>query len=502
MPTQTPGAGPLQTDHLQADLKGRTVRGGAVTVSAQGTQFVLYTLCTVVLARVLTPEDFGLIAMVNVLTMFAHMFSEGGLSIATVQRKEINDQQVTTLFWFNVAIGVVLMAAVAAAGPLLTWFYREPRLLGITQLAATTFLFIGLGVQHDALLRRQMRFAAIASRNVAAAAVAVVVALAMAWQGAGYWALVAYPLAVSVARTVISWLMVDWRPGRPRRADDVRSMLMLGGNQTAANCVFYLSRTLDSILVGRFWGAGPLGLYSKAQGLLLLPFRQLNTPLAVVALPALSRIQDDPERQARYYLRIANLLMWATTPLVGFLFVAAHPVIALLLGDQWRESGVVFRIFAVCAPAFPLIQLNALLFQSRGRTDRLLRVTLISAPVLMGSVLLGLPFGTRGVALSYTFATLAVLPWRFAFTFRGTRLTLGRFGRAILHPVSVCLGAVIAGLLAMHLGAPEGALTSLLVVALAFAVVYALAALLPSVRRELLSLRDLLRELRSPKSTR
>jgi O-antigen/teichoic acid export membrane protein len=279
-------------------------------------------------------------------------------------------------------------------------------------------------------------------------------------------------------------------------------MLMLGGNQTAANCVVYLSRSLDSILIGRFWGAGPLGLYSKAQALLLLPVRQLDAPLAVVALPALSRIQDDPERQARYYLRIANLLMWATTPLVGFLFVAAHPVIALLLGDQWRESAVVFRIFAACAPAFPLLQLNTLLFQSRGRTDRLLKVTLISAPVLMGSVLLGLPFGTRGVALAYTLATLAVLPWVFAFTFRGTRLTLGRFGRAILFPVSVCLGAVLAGLVALHLAAPEGVLPSLSLVALAFAVVYALGVLLPPVRRELLSLRDLLRELRPAERTR
>lgn len=494
----TPESGPdaLSTDHLQADLKGRTVRGGALAVSAQGAQFVLQMLCTVVLARVLTPADFGLIAMVNVVTVFAHMFSEGGLAIATIQRKEINHQQVTALFWVNVVIGVALMLAVAATAPLLTWFYREPRLAGITGVAATAFLFIGLGVQHDALLRRQMRFAAMASRNVAASAVAVGVGIAMGWMGAGYWALVVYPVAGSLTRAVLSWLMVDWRPGWPRRAKDVRPMLMLGGNQTAANCVIHVSTSLDSLLIGRFRGAGPLGLYSKAQALLLLPLRQLDGPLTAVALPVLSRIQEDPERLARYYLRLANLLMWATTPLVGLLFVAAQPVIALVLGDQWRESAAVFRVFAVLAPTFPLVQINVLLFQSRGQTDRLLKLTLLRAPVLMGSVVVGLPFGIRGVALAYTVANLVTLPWVFAFSFSGTRLTLGRLGRAVLYPTGVCLAAVFSGLVVLHALDIDGDLLPLLVAAAVFVTVYALGVLVPAVRRELLSLRDLLLELR------
>ena len=498
--TPAPGSDGLSTDHLQADLKGRTIRGGAVTVFAQGAQFTLQMLCTVVLARLLTPADFGLIAMVNVLTVFAHMFSEGGLAIATIQRKEINQQQVTALFWVNVVIGVVIMLAVAATAPVLTWFYREPRLVGITYLAATAFFFIGLGVQHDALLRRQMRFVAMATRNVAAAAVAVGVGIAMGWLGAGYWALVTYPVVGSVTRTVLSWLMVDWRPGRPRRAKDVRSMLMLGGNQTAANCVIHVSTSLDSLLIGRFWGAGPLGLYAKAQALLLLPFRQLDGPLTAVALPALSRIQDDPERLAHYYLRLTNLLMWATTPLVGLLFVAAQPVIVLVLGDQWRESAAVFRIFAALAPAFPLLQVNVLLFQCRGQTDRLLKLTLLRAPVLMGSVAAGLPFGIRGVALAYTAANLATLPWVFAYTFSGTRLTLGRLGRALLYPIAVCLDAVVSGLAVLETLAPDGDLLPLLVTVATFALVYGLGVLVPAVRRELVTLRDLLRELRPPRS--
>jgi O-antigen/teichoic acid export membrane protein len=273
-------------------------------------------------------------------------------------------------------------------------------------------------------------------------------------------------------------------------------MLRLGGNLAIAQCVGYLSRIPDQVLIGRYWGAGSLGLYSKAYSLLVLPFRQLDAPLATVTLPALSRIQDEPERQARYFLRIANLLMWVSLPLVGYLFVCADPVIVVLLGDQWRESATVFRIFAIAAPVLPLFRICALLLQSRGLTERLLRLVLFRAPFIAGSAFIGLPFGITGVALALATALVVTMPLVLSYAFSGTRLTLSRLVRAVLHPFLLWILAVVFTLLVLRLIPTSSEPLHLAVAVLPFATVYVFGAFLPPVRRELLSLRDLLKELR------
>src|SRR5271166_3442320 len=194
MPVQQPSVDAFSTEHLHADLKGRSVRGGLLTITSQGTQFVLQSIATVVLARLLTPADFGLVAMVTAVTGLGSAFADLGLSEATIQRKEISHEQVSALFWINVAIGLGLMLVTMGLAPALVWFYRQPRLKGITFWLSLTFLIGGLRVQHNALLQRQMRFVAIAIRDLVAYSVAVTTTIAMACLGAGYWALVAFPL--------------------------------------------------------------------------------------------------------------------------------------------------------------------------------------------------------------------------------------------------------------------------------------------------------------------
>jgi PST family polysaccharide transporter len=187
----------FSTEHLHADLKGRSVRGGVLTLTSQGAQFVMQSVSTVVLARLLTPADFGLVAMVVAITGLGQAFADLGLSEATIQHPDINHDQVSNLFWVNVAIGLGLTILTASLGPLLAWFYHEPRLRAITYVVSVTFLIGGLRVQHDALLQRNMRFLALAIRDISAYAVAVPVAIVLALRGAGYWAIVALPLMLN-----------------------------------------------------------------------------------------------------------------------------------------------------------------------------------------------------------------------------------------------------------------------------------------------------------------
>jgi PST family polysaccharide transporter len=255
------------------------------------------------------------------------------------------------------------------------------------------------------------------------------------------------------------------------------------------------------MLIGWYLGAGPLGLYSRAYNLLMLPLRQLNTPLAAVAMPTFSRTQDEPERYARYYLRTANLMMWMIGPLVAVLFVAAQPVVILLLGNQWRDSAAVFQILGISALAQPLFESTNWLFVSRGATDRLLKLGLITFPIIIGSFVVGLQFGIKGVALSYSLTLVAILPWVFHYSFHGTNLTLQRLTKALLHPVSICMTAVLFAEFALRRIAVAGNVLSFLVTCLAVGAVYSFSAILPSVRQELLSFRNMLLQLRPSTQT-
>ena len=501
MPPQANSTDVLSTDHLRHDLKGRSVRAGALSVAAQIAQVVLQSTATVVLARLLTPTDFGLVAMVTAVTAIAAGFADLGLTEATIQRSEISYEQVSTLFWINVAIGLLLTLFTAAMAPVLARFYREPRLVGITLVVSLSFLLGGLRGQHNAILKRQMRFSAIAIRDIVANALAAIVAITLAWRGAGYWAIVASPLTAGMTQMTITFLMVKWRPGLPRLNREVRSLVNFGGHVAASYAVFNWIRNVDNVLIGWYWGAGPLGLYSRAFNLLTLALSQITAPASSVAIPALSRIQGDPELFAKYYLRIMNLIVWISASLFGFLFVAARPVIVLVLGQKWGEAALVFQILTISALGQCLLESTLWLFVSRGQSARLLKLMLIMTPIMVVGVLIGLPFGIKRVALSLSLVLLAISPWILKFTFRDTTLTLPRLGKAILCPISLCLAGICVAELAIYLVAPRYAVSQLAVTAFGFAFSYVTAFALPPVRREVLSFWSLLRELRVSKTS-
>ena len=486
----------FSTDHLQADLKKRSVRGGVATLGSQGATFVISSATSIILARLLTPADFGLVAMVTAITGFGQAFADLGLSEATIQSAEINEDQVSTLFWVNVAIGVALTLLTIGLAPLLAHFYRQPRLEEITFLLSVTFVICGFRVQHDALLRRQMRFSALAARDVISSLLSAPVAILLAVKGAGYWALVAMPLTFNVVQMLLSWFMVRWIPGMPKRDGKVGSLITFGGHVAASYFVMNVNRSLDNVLVGWYWGAAPLGLYSRAYNLLMLPVRQLSAPAGSVAVPAFSRLQGDAERFARYFLRTINLIVWIIAPVLAFLFVAATPVIELLLGSQWRGAAPVFQILAISAFGQLMLEAVIWIFISRGESKQLLVLLLKISPCIVAGFVIGLPFGIKGVAVSGSIALLAILPYLLKVAFRGTELTLKRLGHSLMYPAAPAFAGLCLAELSLRMFVPQHSVAQLLTAALGFVVAYAIAALFPTVRGEVLSLTKLFSDLR------
>src|SRR3954470_14486111 len=231
----------FRTDHLKAELGKRSARGGAVTLAAQICKFGLSLLSAIVLARLLTPQDYGLIGMVAILVGFLGMFQYLGLSTATIQWAELNHQQVSALFWMNMVLSAAIMLMTIAAAPLAAWFYKEPRLIGITIGYAASIIVTGLYIQHEAILIRQMRFAITAIIEVAAMAIGLGAAIIAAIYGARYWALVINQLVLATVSVIGMWAACRWRPSWPRRGAGVRSMLSFGGNVTGFNVMQYFA---------------------------------------------------------------------------------------------------------------------------------------------------------------------------------------------------------------------------------------------------------------------
>ncbi len=429
------------TSHLKADLKGRFVRGTAVTTLGQAARFVIQTGSTVVLARLLSPNDYGLVAMVTAVTGFIMIFRDLGLSTATVQKAQINHQQISTLFWINVAISTIAMLVTAALAPAIAWFYNEPRLTWIGLALSTSFLFVGLSVQHQALLRRQMRFTAIVTRDTAAMLIGAVLAIVLAWRGAVYWALVAMQVGTAAAGTIMLWLVCKWRPGLPIRGAGVRSMLHFGLDITGFQIVNYFARNVDKILLGRFHGSYVTGLYSRAYSLFMLPVTQMRAPLAAVAIPALSHLQNEPARYARYYYKLTSILAFITMPLAGFLFVCSASIIRLLLGEKWMDANAIFKILAVAGFIQAVETTWSLTMISLGMGRKYLRIGIFRSVFFVLAFAVGVPWGARGVALSYAISEYLIMIPSLWYSFRKTPVSVLGFFKVISRPAVITLVA-------------------------------------------------------------
>ena len=425
------------TEHLTTTIGSRTARGGVVTIASHGLKFVLSIGATAVLARLLSPHDYGLIGMVAVFTGFVAMFKDLGLSLATVQRAEISYEQISTLFWVNIALSIGITAIMIMLAPLIGWFYSEPHLVAITIVTAIGFIFGGLAVQHEALLKRQMRFYALSLIALLSMTTGYAVGIVFAWRGAGYWALVFSQLALLASNALGVWLMCRWRPGRPRRNSGVRSMLSFGGNVTGYALVNYVSKNCDNLIVGRIFGPQPLGLYSKAAQLLSLPTDQINEPLATVSIPALSRLANAPDRYRQAYLRIMEKVIMLTMPAITLMLATSDWLVRIVLGTQWQYTAKIFVFMSIAGLFQPVAATGGWLLVSQGRVRDMLRWSLINAPISVLSIVAGLPWGVVGVAASWSLGRVLIAnPLLYWFVGRSGPVRMSDFYR-LLAPFTI-----------------------------------------------------------------
>lgn len=429
----------FKTAHLEAGMRRRSVRAAAITMLSQGARFALSVTSTMVLARLLRPHDFGLFAMA--ITMFALLIvlRDLGLATATVQRKDLTQEIVSTLFWINSLFGILLALSAVATAPLVAWFFQDERLTAVVAALGGLTALEGFAVQHRALLRRQMRFTAIAYAQLVAEGVGIAAGVIAAKYGAGYWSLVILRVTSSVVRVILVWMMCPWRPSFVFNYSSVRPMVAFGGFLVSTRLVRYISRNFDRFLIGRIWEAGALGYYIKASGWLPGPITRFMMPIAGVAISTLSRLVDQPERFRAYFRQGILIIALLGIPAVGFIVFDGNQLVLFLLGDQWFPTVPIFRRLAPAAIA-ALVQMGFhWTFLSLGNADRQLRWEIVSTTIIVAGISMGVRWGIEGAALGYSIASVLLLPPGAWYCFRGTFLRTSDIAGAFLLPIAATL---------------------------------------------------------------
>jgi O-antigen/teichoic acid export membrane protein len=439
------GVGVYFEDHRESKDLGRlALRGGIVSVAIQYGNGVLQVVTAVVLARLLAPEDFGLVAIVTVLTSFAPLLIDFGLGDATTQRSKITRSQVSSLFWLSSGIGLAVGAVVAACSPLIAVVYREPRLEPIALCSAITFVLFGMSNQHLALLRRTMQFGTIAQIQISSNLVGTAVAIFMALCGYGYWALVFRPITSALCVAIGAWLACRWRPGFPVVDDEVKSMVRFGLHVVGFSVSYTLAKAVDRIGLGLFYRPDQVGYYQNAtilyENSIFSAFAQLHT----VGSAALSKLQSNPAALRQKYEAALSAMAFFVMPMAAILSVTGQDVTVLLLGEKWRAAGSLLSIIALRG-IFQAVEMSqGWLHLSIGRADRWQYWGIVSLGVQVVAVLGGLPFGATGVAVTSVIASALLAAPSIIYAGRpigvGAALVIRAVGPQLIGAISTAAG--------------------------------------------------------------
>lgn len=404
-------------------LRRVAVRGASVAVFSQGIAFATQLLATIILARMLTPADFGIVTMVTTVSLLLMSFGQNGYPEAVMQREEIGHFLASNLFWINIGVSSFLTVLFAAAGSVLANFYGDPRVTMVTVALSATILISSTSVVHTALLKRAMCFSATSYNEIIASVVSVVVSIIFAWRGWGYWALVAGLIARPLVQSVGAWYLCRWIPGLPRRLAGTGSIVWFASHVYGRFTFNYFTRNTDNLLVGWRFGSSSLGLYKKAYDLFLLPANQLLIPVVDVALSTLSRLERGSAEYKKYFLSGLSILAFVGMGAGAVLTLIGKDLIRILLGTKWYAAGQIFMFFAPGIGIMLISGSTGMIHLSIGRADRWLRWVLLEFGVTVLLFLLGLHWGPIGVACAWTASSwILTIP---AFWYAGRPIQFG-----------------------------------------------------------------------------
>jgi PST family polysaccharide transporter len=386
-------------------IRQRTVSGlgwnGATQILSVGFQFGI----SVVLARLLSPRDFGLVGMVLIFTGFASWLSEMGLGPALIQHRAVSERHLNSVFWANVAAALLLTLLLGWSAPLVARFYQEPELRLLTIIAAATLMLSSLNVVQNALLARSLNFRTKFWIGSVSVLTSGIVAIAMAFAGAGVWSLIGQSITSAAVQVAVLWRLSPWRPVCSFDFSAFKELMQFSGHLMGSSMLHYWGRHIDKLLIGRLLGSSALGIYALADKLMRLPVTNVTDNASAVMFPVFSTIQADLESVQRAYQRATRMIALVTFPMMIGLLILAESTILTVYGENWLEAVGILQVLCLSGMAQSVYFTGGWIFLSQGRTDIVFRWSIYTTLVRVAGVLVGAPWGLVGVAWAYGLGT-------------------------------------------------------------------------------------------------
>lgn len=405
---------------------------------------VVQIVGSIVLARLLSPDDFGLLGMALFFVGIGQLFAEFGVGAAIIQAQAHDRVVLSSCFWLNLGLALGIAVLVAAAAPWIADFYGRTDLSLVVIMLSGNLVLSALIVIPSTLLSRDLRFGEVARANVLGSLMGALVAVAMAWRGAGIWALVAQPLVGSVVLLVLLIHSAKWVPSLQFSWAEVKPYARFGLTLLASNLINYANRNVDRLLVGRYIGAAPLGVYSMAMQMMLYPLQHVSAVIVRVLFPTMSKLKDDPVRLRSAYLTATGSIALVTFPLLAGLFAVANDFVAVVFGQAWLEMVPVVQVLTWAGIAQSVGTTVGTVYLSCGRPDLALKLSVAVAPILIGGMVIGVPWGVQGVAVGYSVASLLifhVVAWR---ALRLIEMAVGQFYAVLYRPFLASMVMILA----------------------------------------------------------
>lgn len=435
------------SDDSQISLTSRTLKGISWSGISRFARLGLRFIISAILARLLLPRDFGLLGMVVVFSGIIGMFSQLGLGAAIIQRKDIAEEHLSSVFWLNVLTGLILTLLMLVFAPGIAYFYDEKKLIPITMVLGTRFFISSFGIVQRTLFQKQLEFKKLSVIEIVSMGFAGGIAILLAYRDMGVWSLVIQSIILSTITVVLLWSLSEWRPRFLFQWNRVKELLGFSLNLQGAQLINYFNRNLDNLLIGKFLGSSALGYYDRAYQLMLLPLSNISGVLSRVLFPALSAIQDDLRRVRQVYMQATRYISVVTFPLMLGLLVVAPEFIRVVFGAKWERSIFLLQVLCIIGMLQSVVTTVAWIYLSQGRTDVQLKWNLFSVTIVATSFITGVRWSVEGVAIAYAVASFLLTFPCFYIPFRLIKLPMGVFFRNFIltFTTSLAMAVIVFG---------------------------------------------------------
>lgn len=384
---------------MTKSLKSKTVHALSWSflqaIGSQGIRFVI----GIILARILIPEQFGLIAMLTIFIAIAQTFLDSGFGAALIQKREPSLADTSSIFYFNIIVGFLAAGALCLAAPWIASFYNQPILTPLTRALSLTFIIQSFGMIQSTILIKKIDFKSLTKVSLITGVISGIAGIILAFRGFGVWSLVVQQICAALFQTIALWFLSSWRPAMIFSFNSLREMFGFGSRLLLSGLLNQIFGNLYSLVIGRLFTATDLGFFSRASSLQQLPSHTLADMVGRVTFPVFSTIQDDPERLKKGFQKALTTMVSVQFPVMIGLAIVARPLVLVLLTEKW--AGCIFYLQLLCLAGllYPAHVINLNLLQALGRSDLFLRLEIIKKFLIVISIAITWQWGISAMII-------------------------------------------------------------------------------------------------------